>query len=656
MIAGNNSPHADLKEQLRFEMLLADLSARFVNVPPDEVDRQIEDAQRRIVELLGLDRSTLFQIVAGDDKNFVTTHSWARPGLARFPTLVSKPVLPWAAARISRGEIIRYARLAELPPEAAQDVTTIQAHGPLSNVTLPLAISGKVFGALAFGSMRAEREWTDLLVNRLRLVSEIFSSALDRQRSSRALQESENRFRTVVDSAPVLIWMAGTDTLCNFFNQPWLDFTGRTLDQEQGNGWAEGVHPDDLEGCLKTYRESFDARRPFVLQYRLKRHDGEYRWFMDHGVPRLDAAGKFAGYVGSCVDITERQEREEQLQQALAEVKRLKDQLHHENIYLRQEVNPLASRDKIVSQSPAIRQVMTQVGQVAATGATVLLLGETGSGKEMIASAIHDHSPRRGKIMVRVNCAAIPTALIESELFGREKGAYTGALSKQIGRFELAHESTIFLDEVGELPMEVQVKLLRVLQEKQLERLGSSRPVKVDVRIITATNKDLEQAVREGRFREDLYYRLNVFPITVPALRERREDLPQLVWMFVGEFSKALGKNIESISSESMAAIRRYAWPGNVRELRNVIERALIVATGPKLKIELPKTISSGQGIGASARSLTIKDTERNHILSVLELTGWRIRGKNGAAEILEINPTTLESRMARLGIVRKSA
>jgi len=194
------------------------------------------------------------------------------------------------------------------------------------------------------------------------------------------------------------------------------------------------------------------------------------------------------------------------------------------------------------------------------------------------------------------------------------------------------------------------------LQEKQLERLGSSRPVKVDVRIITATNKDLEQAVREGRFREDLYYRLNVFPITVPALRERREDLPQLVWMFVGEFSKALGKNIESISSESMAAIRRYAWPGNVRELRNVIERALIVATGPKLKIEPPKTISSGQGIGASARSLTIKDTERNHILSVLELTGWRIRGKNGAAEILEINPTTLESRMARLGIVRKSA
>jgi transcriptional regulator with GAF, ATPase, and Fis domain len=333
-------------------------------------------------------------------------------------------------------------------------------------------------------------------------------------------------------------------------------------------------------------------------------------------------------------------------------VKRLKDQLHHENAYLRREVNPQSGHDKIVGQSPAIRQIMAQVEQVAATGATVLLLGETGSGKELIASAIHDRSPRRERVMVRVNCAAIPTALIESELFGREKGAYTGALSKQIGRFELADNSTIFLDEVGDLPAEVQVKLLRVLQEKQIERLGSSRSVKVDVRIIAATNRDLEKAVREGTFREDLYYRLNVFPVTVPSLRERREDLPQLVWMFVGEFSKALGKNIESVSSESMAAIQRYPWPGNVRELRNVIERAMIVATGPKLKIELPK--SSRANLGATARSLAIKDTERDHIRSVLEMTGWRIRGQNGAAEILEINPTTLESRMAKLGIVRK--
>jgi PAS domain S-box-containing protein len=653
MISEEKNLQFELKEQLRFETLLADLSARFINLPADAVDREIENAQRQIVEILGLDRSTLFQIVEGDDNNFVTTHSWAGPGLKRFPTVFSKEAFPWYATKIIRGEIVRYARIADLPPEAAKEVGVFRIHGPLSNVTFPLAINGEVFGALAFGALKAERKWSDLLVNRLRLVAEIFTSAIDRQRTNRALRESEARFRTVADSAPVLIWMAGTDQLCNFFNQPWLDYTGRTFDQEKGNGWAEGVHPDDVAGCLKTYQESFAARRPFVMQYRLKKQDGEYRWFLDHGVPRFDGRGNFAGYIGSCVDITDRKQHEEQLQSALAEVKQLKEQLHQENAYLRQEAKP-PSHDKIAGQSPAIRRTLEQAEQVAVTGATVLLLGETGSGKELLAAAIHDRSPRRDRLMVRVNCAAIPTALIESELFGRERGAYTGALSKQIGRFELADKSTLFLDEIGELPAEVQVKLLRILQEKSLERLGSSKAIKVDVRIIAATNRNLEQAVREGRFREDLYYRLNVFPITVPPLRERREDLPQLVWSFVGEFSNALGKKIESVSSESMDAIQRYSWPGNVRELRNVIERAMILAAGPKLKIELPK--SSRQAVGATARSLTIKDTERDHIRSVLEMTGWRIRGKNGAAEILEINPTTLESRMARLGIIRKRA
>ena len=480
------------------------------------------------------------------------------------------------------------------------------------------------------------------------------SDITERKLIEEHLRESEIRFRTVADSAPVLIWMSGMDKLCTFFNKPWLDFTGRTMDHEKGNGWAEGVHPNDLGECLKTFVESFDARRPFIMQYRLKRHDGEYRWFLDNGVPRFDGQGNFTGYIGSCVDITERKQHEEQLQSALAEVKRFKDQLHHENAYLREEVNPRPGRDIIVGQSPSVRRIMTQVEQVGPTGATVLLLGETGTGKEMIASTIHDGSPRREKMMVRVNCAAIPTALIESELFGREKGAYTGALSKQIGRFELADNSTLFLDEVGDLPPDVQVKLLRVLQEKKIERLGSPKSVKVDVRIITATNKDLEQEVRQGRFREDLYYRPNVFPITVPPLRERREDLPQLVWMFVGEFGKALGKNIESVSQDSLKAIQHYAWPGNVRELRNVIERAMIISNGPKLKIEIPE--SSHDGAGARLLAALRRLEDRGHILSVLEMTNWRIRGKKGAAEILEINPSTLESRMAKLGIVRKNA
>jgi transcriptional regulator with GAF, ATPase, and Fis domain len=290
------------------------------------------------------------------------------------------------------------------------------------------------------------------------------------------------------------------------------------------------------------------------------------------------------------------------------------------------------------------------VEQVAPTGSTVLLLGETGTGKELVATAIHELSPRRDHPMVRVNCSAIPTSLIESELFGREKGAYTGALSKQVGRFELANGSTLFLDEIGDLPTDVQVKLLRVLQEKQIERLGSPRSVPVDVRIITATNHDLEKAVRDGRFREDLYYRLNVFPITVPPLRERREDIPPLVSALVNEFATALGKSIESIAKESMDALQRYHWPGNVRELRNVIERAMIVAKAPKLWIEPP-----GKAAAALAPRLTMKEVDREHIYHVLEMTDWRVRGKNGAAEMLGVKPTTLESRMARLGIQRRA-
>lgn len=304
---------------------------------------------------------------------------------------------------------------------------------------------------------------------------------------------------------------------------------------------------------------------------------------------------------------------------------------------------------KIVYRSHRIGEVLARAELVAATKATVLLCGETGTGKEMVASAIHEMSPRSSRAMVRVNCGAIPSTLVESEMFGREKGAYTGALSRQIGRFELADGSTIFLDEVTELPMEVQVKLLRVLQERQFERLGDPKTINVDVRIIAATNQNLEMAVKMGKFREDLYYRLNVFPIEVPPLRERREDIPMLVWSFVDELSASFGKKVEIISREDMDALMEYSWPGNVRELRNVIERAMILMNSPRLSIDIPKATSSS----ASKELFTLRDIEIQHIHKILEEASWRIRGKSGAAEILGLKPTTLETRMAKLGIVR---
>jgi transcriptional regulator with GAF, ATPase, and Fis domain len=307
-----------------------------------------------------------------------------------------------------------------------------------------------------------------------------------------------------------------------------------------------------------------------------------------------------------------------------------------------------AAEGAIIGQSLAFRRVLEQAEQVAVTDSTVLLLGETGTGKELLATYIHEHSARNMRQMVRVNCAAIPQTLIESELFGRERGAYTGALARQIGRFEMAERSTIFLDEIGDLSADVQVKLLRVIEERQFERLGSPKGIQVDVRIVAATHRNLEQRIADRAFREDLYYRLNVFPIVVPALRDRVEDIPLLVWHFVDEFSVTFAKRIDAIPTETMDALRRYSWPGNIRELRNVIERAMIVTTGHELNVTIPQ-----QTPAAANRSVNIVDFEREHIRSVLESAGWRIRGVNGAAERLGLRPTTLETRMARLGLTR---
>jgi PAS domain S-box-containing protein len=335
------------------------------------------------------------------------------------------------------------------------------------------------------------------------------------------------------------------------------------------------------------------------------------------------------------------------LQEALEEIKQFQDRLRAENAYLCGQM-PLGSiHANIVGRSAALGRTLAQVEQVAATDATVLLLGETGTGKELLATAIHDLSPRRDRLMIKVNCAALPVTLMESELFGREKGAYTGALSKQVGRFELADGSTLFLDEVGELPLETQVKLLRVLQEGCFERLGSPKTIRVQVRLIAASSRDLAQMVADGRYRKDLYYRLNVFPIQIPPLRERREDIPLLVWSFVEELGKRMGKSVEAISERSLDALQHHRWPGNVRELRNAVERALITCQGPTLFIE-PPALSEPVETG-----MTLEAVERAHILRVLEMTGWRVRGKNGAATILGLPPTTLESRMVKLLVHR---
>jgi formate hydrogenlyase transcriptional activator len=307
-----------------------------------------------------------------------------------------------------------------------------------------------------------------------------------------------------------------------------------------------------------------------------------------------------------------------------------------------------SSTKPMVGNSPALVEAHALARRVAGTDSTVLLLGETGTGKELFASLIHDLSLRRVRPIVRVNCGAIPPTLIESELFGRERGAFTDAIARQIGRFELADRSTIFLDEIGDLPSEVQVKLLRVLEDRQIERLGNPKSIPVNVRIIAATHRSLEENVAAGSFRSDLFYRLNVFPIHVPPLRERIEDIPALVWHFIREFSEAFGKRIESIAPATMAQLTQYPWPGNIRELRNVVERAMVVAGGPQLTIRMPSAVSRGASLSAK-----LADVQKAHIHRVLESVGWRIRGVGGAADRLGLRPTTLETRMMKLGLFR---
>jgi formate hydrogenlyase transcriptional activator len=343
-----------------------------------------------------------------------------------------------------------------------------------------------------------------------------------------------------------------------------------------------------------------------------------------------------------------RKQADEKLQRAYAEIQRLKEQLEQENSYLREEINLEYSHNTVVGNSAAIRSVLKKAEQVAGTDSTVLVLGETGTGKELIARIIHEMSGRNKRPMVKTNCAALPATLIESELFGREKGAYTGALAREIGRFELADQSTIFLDEIGELPPEVQSKLLRVLQEGEFERLGSSRTIQVNVRVIAATSRDLEKMVREGKFREDLFYRLNVFPILIPPLRERPEDIPALVWQFLKELGKRMGRNVQAVQASTMQEFQRHPWLGNVRELRNVIERNLILNTGPVFRAEIPRIEHK-----AHHTMRPLHEIESEYLRNVLGTTRWRIRGKGGAAEILAIKPTTLEARLKKLNIRR---
>jgi len=465
----------------------------------------------------------------------------------------------------------------------------------------------------------------------------------ERKRAEEKIRQSEKQLRQLLDLTPLHITEFGADGSRLYNNQAALDYHGMTLEEWQAADLQSLVHPQDAERLRREQPTKFASAAPYEIEARLKRRDGQYRWFLARFKPVLDGQGRVTRWYAAATDIEDR--------------KQVEQQVHEENLALREQIDQAFMFEEIVGSSPALKTVVASIVKVAPTDSTVLITGETGTGKELIARAIHKRSRRSGHAFIGVNCAAIPASLIASELFGHEKGAFTGALQQRRGRFELAHSGTIFLDEIGDLPAETQIALLRVLQEREIERVGSSRAIAVDVRVLAATNRDLEAAVASGAFRQDLYYRLNVFPIRNPPLRERVEDIPVLVEYLVERYAKKAGKSIRKIKKQTLELFQAYDWPGNVRELQNVIERAVVLCEGETFEIDQswlkvkPRSLPRGTG----REIVTLADGEKELIEAALAATQGRVAGPRGAAVRLGVKRQTLEWKIKTLNIDKKT-
>jgi PAS domain S-box-containing protein len=461
------------------------------------------------------------------------------------------------------------------------------------------------------------------------------------------IRRSEMELRQILDFAPQYVAVLGPDRDRTrlYANQTMLDYFGFTLEEWRNSDRRKYYHPDDWDRLTSETQSKFLGGLPHGYEARFLGKDGKYRWFLFRWNPLRDEQGRVTHWYAAATDIEDRKQAEQRLQ--------------NENVALRDEIDQVSMFEEIVGSSKTLRTVLSQVAKVAETDSTVLILGETGTGKELIARAIHNRSNRSRHAFVRINCAAVPASLIATELFGHEKGAFTGAVQRRLGRFELAHRGTIFLDEIGELPPETQITLLRVLQEREFERVGGGQPISVDVRVLAATNRDLNGAVAAGTFRQDLFYRLNVFPIQIPALRERRDDIPILLEYFIERYAKKAGKRIRTISKKTLELFQAYDWPGNIRELQNVVERAVVLCDDEMfsvdetwLKRKLPR--ESPLSIPASALGRLDADQEKRIIEAALAETGGRIAGPSGAAAKLGIPRQTLDSKITTLGIDKR--
>ena len=526
----NTSISPRLEQQLKFEKLISQFSTRFINLPLEKIDAEINRSLKFLAEFMDAEYCCL-NSYSEETGLASTTHFYAIPSLESFVALdnfreIPMDHFPYVMSELVGNGWICISDVDTLPPDAKNIKKFLNDFGVKSMLYVAMIIDEKLIGALGFDSYTKKIDWSAKYISRLKLIGEIFANALTRKK------------------------------------------------------------------------------------------------------------------------------QQEELVAAQKQIEKLKNQFENESRYLQQEIRTEHNFDEIIGRSGPLKNTLTQVKQVAPTDSTALILGETGTGKELIARAIHKNSRRSNRPLVKVNCAALPTYLIESELFGHEKGAFTGAINQHIGRFEMANEGTIFLDEIGEMPLELQVKLLRVLQEGEFERIGNPKTLNVDVRVIAATNRDLLKEVEAGNFRQDLYYRLNVFPIEVPPLRERMEDIPFLVRQFVSKTGKKIGKSIDIIPDKFISILNEHYWPGNIRELENIVERAVITSNTNVLTLK--HALIKSKSAPDKELSGSLEEVERNYILQVLNSCNWKIEGRSGASTILGLNPSTLRSRMLKLGLKKE--
>ncbi len=681
-----------------FENMISQLSANFINLPLDQVDKKINESLELIVHSLGIERS-LLHLFLDDKKNLLLSNYYVKPGIKEPTSKITSKDQPYLTKKILNGKLLAIKRIDELPKTAKLEIKYLKQQGVKSALAIPLAVHNEYIGLLTFTTVNYEIAWPDHLVKRCQLVGEIFGNVLDRRKQGQTI-ERQLKFEELVSRISSELIALDSEKIDQKINEAF-----KKISEYLGmDRIALLQFSEDGKKLNLTHRYAVDQKKlppkfmvsdqlPWFSDSLLKGQtlqissiddfpetaSAEKRYIKEQGIKSfatipMKVANMPIGAISFSdmkiertlsdqivrqlrvisdifANAIERKNKEQKILSAHSEIKKLKNQLEQENLYLKRQIELEHEHDEILGKSPEIYYVLKQAEQVAKTDSSVLIQGETGTGKELLARSIHNLSSQKKRTMVVLNCGAIPASLIENEIFGREKGAYTGAISKKPGSFEIADGSTLFLDEVGELPLELQTRLLRVLEEGEIQRLGSNQIIKINVRVIAASNRDLKKAVSDGSFRMDLYYRLNVFPITMPALHERREDIPILIWKFVRKFEKSMGKRITTIKKTQMENLQRYDWPGNVRELRNVVELAMIITEDKVLNLKTPETMMRERH-----QYLNLETVERNHIIEILQKTGWRVKGKSGAADFLGLHPATLFSKMKKLGINRANA